>query len=233
MLIILNNKCNLTKQEFINYQEQLEQIEATNQIILCPSNVYLGLFNSKTIELGSQNVSSKDMGSYTGEISAKQLKSFDVKYCIVGHSERRKYQQETTKDITNKIKQLLDNDINPIYCIGETKEEKESNKVEEVLTKEILDITKDLTEEEKERIIIAYEPIWSIGTGKIPTQKEINNVIQIIKNLLPNNKVVYGGSANAKNIDILKEVSDVDGYLLGGLSLDVENLKIFIEKLEI
>lgn len=232
MLIVLNNKCNLTKQEFMIYQEQLEKIEANNQIILCPSNLYLGLFNSKTIELGSQNVGCNDMGAYTGEISARQLNSFDVKYCIVGHSERRKYQQETTKDITNKIKQLLDNNIIPIYCIGETKEEKESNKIEEVLSKEILEATSNLTEEDKEKIIIAYEPIWSIGTGEIPTTAEISNAINIIKNILSSNRVIYGGSVNDKNIDTLKEVENIDGYLLGGLSLQVENLKNFIEKLE-
>ena len=232
MIIVLNNKCNLTKDEFLIYQKKLEQIEDENQIILCPSNIYLSLVNSKKIELGSQNVGNYNMGSYTGEISAKQLASFNVKYCIVGHSERRKYQQETNNDIKNKIINLLNNNIVPIYCIGETLEEKNENKVAEVLTKELREVLSALDEIQKKKLIIAYEPIWAIGTGQIPTVEEIEYAINIIKKFLPDNKIIYGGSATENNVDIINNVKDINGYLLGGLSLSIDNLKIFLEKLE-
>ena len=231
MIIVLNNKCNLTKDEFLTYQQNLEKIEGSNQIILCPSNVFLGLFNSNKIDLGSQNVSKNEMGAYTGEVSAKQLKSLDVKYSLVGHSERRKYNGEKPSDIAKKIKKLLENNITPIYCVGETKEERESNTYKNTIITDIKESLLDLTEDDKNKIIIAYEPIWSIGTGLIPSNDEIEEVIFLIKEQLPNNKVLYGGSANNENIDVLKNIKCIDGFLLGGLSLSIENLNKFINKL--
>ena len=228
MMIVLNNKCNLTKEEFITYQKDLENIENSSQIILCPSNIFLGVFNSNTIELGSQNVSKNTMGAYTGEVSAKQLKSFNVQYSLVGHSERRKYHHETPKDINEKIKQLLENDITPIYCVGETKEERDNNNYKESI---INDIKESLIDIDKSKVIIAYEPIWSIGTGLIPTNEQIEEIVSLIKQLLPTNKVIYGGSANEENIDTLKHIKDIDGFLVGGLSLSVEKLNKFIKKI--
>ena len=228
MIIVLNNKCNLTKDEFIVYQKNLENIEGSNEIVLCPSNIFLGLFNSNTIELGSQNVSKNEMGAFTGEVSAKQLKSFNVKYSLVGHSERRKYHYETPIEINKKIKQLLENDITPIYCVGETKEERDNNTYKESI---INDIKESLIDIDKSKVIIAYEPIWSIGTGLIPSNEQIEEIISLIKEQLPTNKVIYGGSANDQNINTLKNIKGVDGFLLGGLSLSVENLNKFINKL--
>ena len=126
---------------------------------------------------------------------------------------------------------LFKNSITPILCVGETKEEREKNQVTDVITKEVTKAIADLTDEEKEKIIVAYEPIWSIGTGLIPTPEEIDSVFEIIKGILPKNKILYGGSANEKNINELKECKYIDGYLLGGLSLKVEILKIFIENM--
>jgi len=232
MLIVLNNKCNLTKEEFITYQNELNNIESRNPLVLCPSDVFLSLFSSNKVELGSQNVSKTNMGAYTGEVSANQLKTLNVKYSIVGHSERRKYQKETPTDINEKIKRLLENDITPIYCIGESKEERENKEYKDILKNDILKSLADIKDEDKNKIIIAYEPIWSIGTGIIPTVEEINEVFEIVKELLPNCKVLYGGSANNKNITTLKTINNIDGYLLGGISLNLENLKEFLEILE-
>ena len=168
------------------------------------------------------------MGAYTGEVSAKQLKSFNVKYSLVGHSERRKYNKETKDDINIKIKQLLENDITPIYCVGETKEERDNNTYKASIINDINESLKDI---DKSKVIIAYEPIWSIGTGLIPTNNQIEEIISLIKELLPNNKVLYGGSANNNNIDTLKNIKELDGFLLGGLSLSVDSLNKFINKL--
>ena len=165
-----------------------------------------------------------------GFISAKDLKSYNVKYSVVGHSERRKYQKETDSEIYEKIIMLLQENIVPILCVGETKEERENNRVEEVLDKQ-LDGLLNIRENFREEIIIAYEPVWSIGTGIIPTNKEIEDTILYIKKKLPTNKVLYGGSANEENIDTIKQISVIDGYLLGGLSLKPDKLKVFLDKL--
>lgn len=232
MIIALNNKCNLTKEKFLAYQKELEIIGKDRKMILCPTNIFIGIANLSNVELGAQNVSSTECGAYTGEVSASQLKSMGVKYCIVGHSERRKYQQETDEEISCKIKILLKEDIIPILCVGEEKEERENGKHYEKIIKELEQDMKNLTSEEKEKIIIAYEPIWAIGTGLIPTNEEIAQIIQQIKEILPKSKVLYGGSANDKNIEELKKIKTIDGYLLGGLSLKPEQLKIFLEKIE-
>ncbi len=230
MIIALNNKSNLAKAEYQEYLEQLGRIQTEDTLILCPTFLNISNFALNNCYLGAQNVSKNNNGAYTGEISASQLKSYKVKYCLIGHSERREYQKESLEDIHEKLLRLLENDITPILCIGETLEERNNNVVEEVLRKELLTALEGLTNEEKEKVIIAYEPIWSIGTGVIPTNEQIIEVFHFIKELIPNVKVLYGGSANEENIDVLKQIKEIDGYLLGGLSLKPEKLQVFINK---
>ena len=218
MIVALNNKSNLNKQEFFKYIEELNTINTKHILILCPN--YLNISNASNTKtlLGSQNVSMNPSGAY------------NVDYSIVGHSERRKYQNETDDEIYEKIIMLLQERITPILCVGETKEERENNKVEEVLNKQLNKLLK-INEEYRDKIIIAYEPVWSIGTGVIPTNKEIEDTIIYIKSILPNNKVLYGGSANEENIDTIKQIKIIDGYLLGGLSLNIDKLKEFLDKI--
>ena len=232
MIIALNNKSNLTKEEFLKYQEELATVNCNSIMILCASPLNIANYNLTNCYWGAQNVSTESVGAHTGEIAASQLKSYGVKYCIVGHSERRQDQKETNEDIAKKIKNLYAEGITPILCVGEIKEERESGKLNAIIEEEILVATENLTSEEKDNLIVAYEPIWSIGTGLIPTNDEIEEVFKLINSLLPTTKVLYGGSANDKNIDELKKCSLIEGYLLGGLSLKPENLKVFIEKLE-
>lgn len=232
MIVALNNKCNLTHEEFTEYLTQLNKIDCQSKLILIPSFCNISLANNCKFALASQNISSRNNGAYTGEVSAQQLKSFHVKYTLVGHSERREYQKETLTELNEKVKRAFENSITPILCVGETKEERENNQVKEVIEKEITSAIKDLTEEEKQQLIIAYEPIWSIGTGVIPTIEEIEEVFNMIKTQLPTSKILYGGSANEKNISILKESKLIDGYLLGGLSLKPKELKEFLTILE-
>ena len=167
MIVALNNKSNLTKQEFEQYLEELNTINTNHIMILCPNYLNINNALSTKLLLGSQNVSSTDSGAYTGEISAKQLKSYNVDYSIVGHSERRN--KESDDEIYEKVIMLLQERIIPILCIGETKEERENNKVEEVLNKQLNKLLK-INEEYRDKIIIAYEPVWSIGTGIIPSK---------------------------------------------------------------
>lgn len=231
MIIALNNKSNLTKEEFLKYQEDIQKLNfKTSNVILIPSNIYLAAANIPNISLGSQNVSMYEMGPHTGEVSASQLRQLGVSYCLVGHSERRKEQHETNIEIRNKIKNLLNQGIIPILCIGETKEEK--NTAHTVIYQELQEALIGLTEEELKKVIIAYEPVWSIGTGLIPTSTEIESIVTKIKEKYPNNLVLYGGSVTIDNIEKLTRENAVDGYLLGGLSLQLDKVQILIDKIE-
>ena len=230
MIIILNNKSNLNKNEFIEYQEELSKLNSPYDVVLCPTYTNLGLFNLNNILLGSQNVSNNNEGAFTGEISAKNLKSYNVKYSLVGHSERRKNQKETEKDINEKIKRLLENNITPILCVGETMEERENGEVKKIIKTQVQLALAGVSPSDIEKIIIAYEPIWSIGTGNIPKIEDILLTNNYIREILPYNKIIYGGSVNEENIDNIKS-PEIDGYLLGGLSLKPKQLQTFIDKL--
>lgn len=228
MIVILNNKCNLLLDEFIKYQAKLSTIESDNTLVLCPSSPYLSKFYLQNMKLGSQNVSGYYEGAYTGEVAASQLKELKVEYCLVGHSERRKYQKETNQEINQKINMLLDNDIIPILCVGENKNERQEGFTIVKVMNEIKDCLKDIDDISK--VIIAYEPLWAIGTGITPTREQIDYVLKEIKSDYPENLLIYGGSLSDKNIEEINNSTYIDGYLLGGLSLKVEELKKFIEK---
>ncbi len=223
MLIILNNKCNFTLNQFKQYSQELTTIKTQHELVLCPTNIYLSITPKSEIVLGAQDISMYHEGSKTGEVAAKQLKSMNVEYVIVGHSERRLYLNENDKQITEKLRRSLEQDIIPILCVGET-----IGDYQQVVSKQ-LEILKNI--EHFENVIIAYEPVWAIGSGKTPTIKQINEVISFIKKIYPQNKVIYGGSINEFNISNLKS-NLIDGYLLGGLSLNSERLKAFLENLE-
>ena len=229
MIIILNNKSNLEKEEFTNYISKLNQLNTNLNLVLCPSTIYLNNLNLNSIKIGSQDVSCYDDGAHTGEVSARQLKDLGVSYSIVGHSERRKDNHETNQDINRKIVKLLDNVIIPILCVGETIDERKNNLTNKKIEQEI---TEALESIEDKRIIVAYEPIWAIGTGKTPTPEEINEVIIHIRKLLPNNKVIYGGSINEKNVKDINNNTNLDGYLLGGISLNIERLNLLLKELQ-
>lgn len=231
MIIVLNNKSNLTREEFVEYQSELSKMKSTSDIVLCPSTIHIANFYLENIHLGSQNVSKDKNGSHTGEVSALQLKSFDVEYCLVGHSERREEFNETNRVISKKIKNLLEENMTPILCIGEyTKEELETTI--KILKKQISTTLKELTEEEKNKVIIAYEPRWTIGKGETVKIEEIDKILKCIKEILPTNALLYGGGVTEYNIKYLKESSLLDGYLLGSLSLDIDKLKKFLQELE-
>ena len=245
MIVALNNKCHLTKDEFALYKEQLKNLQHEDtKIILFPSNIYLSN-NIEGILIGSQNVSAYGKGSYTGEVSAEQLKSLGVKYSLVGHSERRNLFSETSQDANRKITQLLDNDITPILCVGENEKTKVAsdviiNDLKEAFTnitpeniKKIIDKKYiDVLKLNIKKIIIAYEPTWSIGTGIIPSGQEIKDVVNNIKEYYPNNLILYGGSVNDENIETLDKENVVDGYLIGALSLRLDKIQLLINKIE-
>lgn len=229
MIVALNNKSNLDKNTYANYLERLSKVTTDYELILCPTHLNIGQTNITNVKLGAENVSSRKDGAFTGEVSASQLKSYGVDYTIVGHSERREYQKEDFNDINEKVKRLYEEGITPILCIGESKEQRENTNFKEFLSDEITTAIEDLTNDQINSLIIAYEPIWSIGTGIIPTKEQIIDVFEFIKEKLPNTKVLYGGSANVNNIKMLNEIKQIDGYLLGGLSLKPEELQTFLD----
>ncbi len=230
MLVVLNNKCNFEKESFKKYIKELNKITTANEVVLCPSNIFLSDVKLKRKFLGSQDVSKNSSGSYTGEVSAKQLKSINVDYCIVGHSERRLNNRETNEDINLKIKELLKYNITPILCTGEAKDERLNNKTKSVIKKELQACLKNI--DKKEKVIISYEPLWAIGTDDIPTSSEIEEVIVCIKDILPNNRVLYGGSVTEENIKELNKTNLIDGYLLGRVSLYPKRVKKLLEEIK-
>ncbi len=233
MLVVLNHKMNLTFNQALLYQSVLADGEYKDTVVVCPNMAYLSLFQNNNYYLGSQNVSPFMEGNHTGEVSSKQLKSLGVSYCLVGHSERRYDFHDEEGMLVDKLKALLEVNISPILCIGESKEEKKQGLLEDVLKKEIDNCFSKLEIEKCANIIIAYEPIWAIGTGEVPVVDEIIKAIEFIKKYIKMNysldvKVLYGGSINEKNYNTLKEISSIDGLLIGGFGLKIESLKNLI-----
>ncbi len=233
-LIVSNHKMNLTLNEVKEYLKEIKTLKSEkNLLVFCPSFVYLPYFKAIKYPLGSQNVASQKMGALTGEISIEQLKSLGVTYVIIGHSERRMILKEDLNTIQKKISLCLKNDITPILCIGEQQKERQSK--EKVLEQEIQTAFENQTK--LENIVIAYEPIWTIGTGLIPDKQEIETTIHWIKFYIKKNyniecKVIYGGSVNQNTILQLNKIKNMDGYLIGGTSLKIKELKKIIEILE-
>lgn len=187
------------------------------------------------IALGAENVYFEDKGAYTGEISAPMLKDAGVKYVIVGHSERRQYFGETDEDVNKKIKKILEYGMTPIMCCGETLEQREMDITIEHIRMQIKKGLYGLTAEDVEKVVIAYEPIWAIGTGKTATSQQAQEVCAEVRKVVgevygagtaEKIRIQYGGSVNGKNAAELFAMADIDGGLVGGASLkeDFENI---------
>lgn len=232
-LIIANHKMNMNANELSIYLQELGEINNKN-VVICPTSIYIPYFLKKKYKVGIQNTFLHESGSYTGEISPKQAKSLGVTYTILGHSERRNYFNETDTIINKKAIEALNSGLKAVICIGETLEEKNMLKTDKVLKRQVINALRDI--ELIDDVIIAYEPIWAIGTGVIPTNKEISSTISYIKtiidNLYPNNdvRIIYGGSVNEKNIKELNKIKEVQGFLVGGASL---NTKAFLKIIEV
>ena len=183
-----------------------------------------------TYYLGAQNVSQHKDGAYTGEISCTSLAELKIDFCIVGHSERRNVYNELNIDIKSKSQILIDYKIIPIFCIGETLEDKQNGKTNEVLSRQLEEGIPDNSN--SDNTIIAYEPIWAIGTGLTPTFEEIDKTHEFIKyygTKFNDYKILYGGSVNAGNAKKILSLSNVDGVLIGGASLKSEEFTNIIK----
>lgn len=218
--VLVNLKMYQTSKEEV--EKYINDLKGEN-VILFPSFIYLEKYIENGFTCGAQNISTNCVGAYTSEISVKSLKNLNVKYVLIGHSEVRKNFNEKEEDINLKIKKALEYDLTPVLCVGETLEEYNNQKTKEVIKEKLI---KDL-DNIKEEVIISYEPIWAIGTGKIPKKEEIENIVKYIKTLT-HQKVLYGGSVSPDNIENLNQI-DVDGFLIGKAGLDVSCLKKIIE----
>lgn len=229
-----NWKMNMLPNEAIEYIQAFEPMvkDSKNEIILCVpyTDLFYCLMNAQgtNIKIGAQNMHFAENGAYTGEISGKMLKSIGVEYVIIGHSERRQYFNETDETVNKKIKAAFENELKPIVCVGETLEEREAGKTEEIITSQTRLALDGLTPEQIKGTIIAYEPIWAIGTGKTATSEDANNSIKAIRaeikrlygeEVAEEVIIQYGGSVKSSNAKELFSTSDIDGGLVGGASL--------------
>jgi len=239
-IIAGNWKMNFDVTESIDFVKdlasKLASVEVNNtDIVIAPTYtalypVNLSLKNEKndTISIGSQNIFWEKSGAYTGEISADMLKSAGVTYTIIGHSERRQYFGETNTTINKRIKTSIENSLKPIFCIGETLEERESGNENIIVSKQVKEGLLNFTEEDLENLVIAYEPVWAIGTGKTATPEQAEEMHKFIRSLISEMysidfaeklRIQYGGSLNLKNANDLLSKPNIDGGLIGGASL--------------
>ena len=229
-----NWKMNMLPNETMEYIDAFSKLvaDSENEVILCVpyTDLFYALLTAQNtnIKIGAQNMHWKESGAYTGEITPKMLKSIGVEYVILGHSERRQYYNETDETVNKKIKAAFENELKPIVCVGETLEEREAGKTADIITNQTRLALEGLTNEQVKNTIIAYEPIWAIGTGKTATSEDANNSIIAIRDELKriygeevSEEVIiqYGGSVKSSNAKELFSTSDIDGGLVGGASL--------------
>ena len=245
-IIAGNWKMNMLPNEAMSFINELEPYakNAKCEIILCVpyTDLFYSLLTAQNtnIKIGAQNMHWEEAGAYTGEIAPNMLKCINVEYVIIGHSERRQYFAETDETVNKKIKSALKHELNPILCVGETMKQRELGLEEEVIKQQIIGVLEGITKEQAEKIVIAYEPIWAIGTGKVATKNDANNMIKLIrkeieslydKEVANNVSILYGGSVNKNNAKELFETSDIDGALVGGASLKVDEFNEIIKSI--
>jgi triosephosphate isomerase len=242
-----NWKMNLSSSEVLNFIQEFDEksdtISNTTEVIIFPPSIYLDMVVNVpeyNLQSGAQNCSQYDNGAYTGEISATMLDSLSgitnrLNYCLVGHSERRTYYNETNEVLAQKVNQLLKNNLTPIYCCGEQLTEREANNHFKVIENQLTEGLFHLSPEQIEKTVIAYEPVWAIGTGVTASSDQAQEIHRFIRDLAEkkfgaeiadNLSILYGGSCKPTNAKELFSQPDIDGGLIGGASLKVDS---FIE----
>jgi len=236
-----NWKMNLNRKAAFQLIETIDSLKFSNnvEVIIAPPSIYLESFigKVKNFNISSQDVSANDNGAYTGEFSAAMLSSLSLKYSIVGHSERRLYHGETEEMIFNKAKQLLKSNMSPIYCCGELLEDRKSENHFKVVASQLQPLLDNLNSDELEKFIIAYEPVWAIGTGLTAKPSDAQDMHSYIRALIKEKfsssiadqiSIIYGGSCKPDNAKELFSMEDVDGGLIGGASLDADSFSAII-----
>ena len=237
-IIAGNWKMNMTPAEAERLVAELIPLvkDAACEVVVCPPYVDLALVGKllagTNIKLGAQNIHWAPKGAFTGEISADMLLAMGVSHAIVGHSERRQYFGETDETVNKRAKAALEANITPIICVGESLEQRESGVTDTIVSMQTVAALAGFTAEEVVRSVIAYEPIWAIGTGKTATNEDANTTIKVIRDAIAGVyghkvadevRIQYGGSMNAKNATELMAMPEIDGGLIGGASLKSED----------
>ena len=235
-----NWKMNLNKEEAYLLFNNLESKSFPNDVmvIIAPPSIYLDSFSGATnIYLSSQDVSANENGAFTGEFSSEMLSSLDIKYSIVGHSERRQYHNESDDLIFLKTKSLIQQNISPLFCCGESLNERKSKNHYNIVKSQLHNILNNLNASDFEKIIIAYEPVWAIGTGLTAEPSYAQKMHLYIRGLVKesygnkiadNLSILYGGSCKPGNSNELFSMEDIDGGLIGGASLDSNSFESII-----
>lgn len=227
--------------EAVTFAEEFKELYKDTDVktAICAPFVYLSLlkklFAGTNVKVGAQNAFHEDEGAFTGEVSVKMLEDVGVDYCVIGHSERRQYFGETNEAINKKLKRLLAGPITPILCVGENLEQREQDEQYMVVRDQLVGAFAGITAKDAAQMVIAYEPVWAIGTGKTATPEEAEDMCEFIRNAVEAlygeataDKVViqYGGSVKPANATEIMNMSNIDGALVGGASL---NAKDFME----
>ncbi|GMX58382.1 MAG: hypothetical protein MCSN_0360 [Candidatus Microsyncoccus archaeolyticus] len=243
-LIIANWKCNpgnerQAKQLFQVYKKQMRSCKNIN-LVVCPPFIFFSNLKEKfkNIFLGVQDCFYKE-GAFTGEVSSQMIKSCGANYVIIGHSERRNIFKETDEEINKKVKSVLDNKMTPILCIGESEKQREEGETFEVIKRQIGEGLDKINRDKIKNVVLAYEPIWAIGTGESAEPEKMQEVKIFIKKLINNKygaktselvKIIYGGSVDSNNINSYLSTSQMDGALIGGASLKKDEFSNILKK---
>ncbi len=239
-LVVANWKMNMTMEKIVHYVQGFSNEKPQAEVVICPPNPYLFPLNAllekvnSSFVIGAQNVHSEEQGAFTGDVSVSQLKDVGCKYVIIGHSERRAI-GETNEMIRKKVSKSLSNDLRPIICIGETDAEHKQLLTKSVVKEQLVTAVSEVSDPSK--IIIAYEPIWAIGTGKSATPQQAQEVHHYIRTILNDHfgiaslhiPILYGGSVKPDNARELSSMRDIDGALVGGASLNPSDFKAIID----
>ncbi|MBF0720763.1 triose-phosphate isomerase [Mammaliicoccus sciuri] len=246
-IIAGNWKMNKTVQEAKDFVNELPALPDTNEVdsVICAPTLQLDALVNLTkegvaqgLQIGAQNAYFEDNGAFTGETSPAALEDLGVKYVVLGHSERREYFHETDEDVNKKALAVFSRNMTPIICVGETLEEREAGKAESVVGGQVEAALKGFTEDQVKATVIAYEPIWAIGTGKSSTSEDANQMCAHVRNVVAGAfsqeaadalRVQYGGSVKPENIKEYMAQSDIDGALVGGASLKVDSFVALLE----
>lgn len=246
-IIAGNWKMNKTVQEAKDFVNELPALPDTNEVdsVICAPTLQLDALVNLTkegvaqgLQIGAQNAYFEDNGAFTGETSPAALEDLGVKYVVLGHSERREYFGETDEDVNKKSLAVFSHNMTPIICVGETLEEREAGKAESVVGGQVEAALKGFSKDQVKSTVIAYEPIWAIGTGKSSTSEDANQMCAHVRNVVAGAfsqeeadalRVQYGGSVKPENIKEYMAQSDIDGALVGGASLKVESFVALLE----
>jgi len=238
-----NWKMNMNREDGLSLVSEIQkglqrETKADVKVIVAPPYPFLGVIDSSNqVKLSAQNCHQEESGAYTGEVATSMLKSFGCDYCIVGHSERRQYFGETDRYINHKIELLLKYGVKPIYCCGELLEERESGKHFEVVETQIQSALQGFKKEELLNLVVAYEPVWAIGTGKTASPEQAQEMHAFIREKLAQVmgedaervSILYGGSVKPNNANELFSQKDIDGGLIGGASLNATDFLAIID----